>query len=81
MLSVVSCGLGVAFVTDATRWRCPKDVQLRRVIDLRLPITLSLVWKKANGSPLLARFVAEVLQLVETGAVARTANRGADSIS
>ncbi|HWW92106.1 MAG TPA: LysR family transcriptional regulator [Vicinamibacteria bacterium] len=81
MLSLVSCGLGVAFVTDATRWRCPKDVQLRRVIDLRLPITLSLVWRKANRSPLLARFVAEVLQLVETRAVSRTANRGADSIS
>jgi DNA-binding transcriptional LysR family regulator len=40
MLSLVSCGLGVAFVTDATRWRCPKDVVLRRVVDLRLPIAL-----------------------------------------
>ena len=60
MLSLVSCGLGVAFVTDATRWRCPKDVVLRRVVDLRLPIALSLIWRKGNRSPLLARFQAVV---------------------
>jgi DNA-binding transcriptional LysR family regulator len=63
MLSLVSCGLGVAFVTDATRWRCPKDVLLRKVVDLRLPITVSLVWRRDNTSPLLARFVAGVRQL------------------
>jgi len=65
MLSLGACGLGVAFVTDATRWRCPKDVVLRRVVDLRLPITVSLIWRKDNGSPLLARFVAHVRQLAE----------------
>jgi len=65
MLSLVACGLGVAFVTDATRWRCPKDVVLRSVVDLRLPITVSLVWRKDNRSPLLARFVAEVQQLAD----------------
>jgi DNA-binding transcriptional LysR family regulator len=81
MLSLVSCGLGVAFVTDATRWRCPKDVVLRRVIDLRLTITVSLIWRKDNGSPLLARFVADVRQLVATRALTRTADSGADSIS
>jgi len=68
MLSLVSCGLGVAFVTDATRWRCPKDVVLRRVIDLRLPVPVSLIWRKDNQSPLLARFVADVRQLAETRA-------------
>jgi len=78
MLSLVSCGLGVAFVTDATRWRCPKDVVLRRVIDLRLPVPVSLVWRKDNPSPLLARFVADVRQLAETRGGARTPNRGAD---
>jgi len=81
MLSLVACGLGVAFVTDATRWRCPKDVVLRRVIDLRLPITVSLIWRKDNGSPLLARFIADVRQLVETRALTPTPNSGADSIS
>jgi len=65
MLSLVACGLGVAFVTDATRWRCPKDVVLRRVVDLRLPMTVSLIWRKDNGSPLLARFVGAVRQLAE----------------
>ncbi len=71
MLSLVSCGLGVAFVTDATRWRCPKDVVLRRVIDLRLPVLVSLIWRKDNQSPLLARFVADVRQLAETRGGAR----------
>src|SRR5712691_10900622 len=71
MLSLVSCGLGVAFVTDATRWRCPKDVVLRRVIDLRLPVLVSLIWRKDNQSPLLARFVADVMQLAETRGGAR----------
>ena len=78
MLSLVSCGLGVAFVTDATRWRCPKDVVLRRVIDLRLPVPVSLVWRKDDPSPLLARFVADVRQLAERRGGARTPNRGAD---
>jgi len=68
MLSLVACGLGVAFVTDATRWRCPKDVVLRRVVDLRLLITVSLIWRKDNGSPLLARFVADVRRIVEAAA-------------
>ncbi len=80
MLSLVACGLGVAFVTDATRWRCPKDVVLRRVVDLRLPITISLIWRKDSGSPLLARLVADVRRLVETRALPCTANRGVDSI-
>jgi DNA-binding transcriptional LysR family regulator len=78
MLSLVACGLGVAFVTDATRWRCPKDVVLRRVVDLRLPVPISLIWRKDNQSPLLARFVADVRQLAETRGGARTPNRGAD---
>jgi DNA-binding transcriptional LysR family regulator len=81
LLSLVSCGLGVAFVTDATRWRCPKDVALRKVVDLQLPITVSLLWRKDNGSPLLARFTAAVRQLVDTRALTRIANSVADSIS
>jgi DNA-binding transcriptional LysR family regulator len=71
MLSLVACGLGVAFVTDSTRWRCPKDVVLRTVIDLRLPIAVSLIWRKDNASPLLARFVAEVRQLPDVRALTR----------
>src|SRR5260370_240248 len=65
MLSLVSCRLGVAFVTDATRWRCPAGVVLLPVVDLNLPLTVSLVWRKDNASPLLAKFVADVQLLPE----------------
>jgi len=33
--------------------------------DLNLPLPFSLVWRKDNGSPLLARFVADVRLLPE----------------
>ena len=72
LLSLVACGLGVAFVSDATRWRCPKDVALRPVVDMHLPIAFSLVWRKDNASPLLARFVAEVRQRPDVRALARS---------
>ena len=73
LLSLVACGLGVAFVSDATRWRCPRDVALRPVVDMHLPIAFSLVWRKDNASPLLARFEAEVRQVPEVRALARSA--------
>ena len=62
ILSLVVCGLGVAFVSEATRWRCPRDVVLRPVVDLSLAIDFSLVWRHDNASPLLARFVTGVRQ-------------------
>jgi DNA-binding transcriptional LysR family regulator len=74
MLSLVSCRLGVAFVTDATRWRCPEGVVLLPVVDLNLPLTVSLVWRKDNASPLLAKFVTDVRRLPEVRAVKRTEN-------
>lgn len=73
LLALVACRLGVAFVTDATRWRCPKEVVLRPIVDLQLPIAFSLVWRKDNASPLLARFVADVLQLPDVKAAAKMA--------
>ena len=60
MLSLVSCRLGVAFVSEATRWRCPKDVVLLPVTDLNLPLPFALIWRKDNASPLLAKFLADV---------------------
>jgi DNA-binding transcriptional LysR family regulator len=63
ILSLVSCRLGVAFVSSATRWRCPVSVVLLPVIDLNLPLQFALVWRKDNASPLLAKFVADVRQL------------------
>lgn len=63
ILSLVSCGLGVAFVSSATRWRCPESVALIPVTDLKLPLPFALVWRKDNDSPLLARFVENVRRL------------------
>jgi len=60
MLSLVSCRLGVAFVSEPTRWRRPAGVVLLPVEDLNLPLLLSLVWRKDNGSPLLTRFLSNV---------------------
>src|SRR5881396_3258333 len=65
ILSLVSCRLGVAFVSSATRWRCPESVVVLPVTDLHLPLPLALIWGKDNVSPLLAKFVAEVRQLPE----------------
>jgi len=64
ILSLVACRLGVAFVSGATRWRCPKSVVLLPVVDLKLSLPFALVWRKDNASPLLARFVADVKLLI-----------------
>jgi len=71
ILSLVSCGLGVAFVSSATRWRCPGSVILLPVADLKLPLPFALVWRRDNSSPLLARFVADVRSLPEVEAHSR----------
>src|SRR5262249_11419866 len=63
ILSLVSCRLGVAFVSSATRWRCPEGVVLLPVADLNLPLPFALIWRKDNRSPLLAKFVADVRAL------------------
>jgi len=69
ILSLVSHGLGVAFVSDAIRWRCPEGVVILSAVDLDVPFPLSLVWRKNNISPLLAKFVSDVQQLPEVKAV------------
>ena len=48
ILSLVSCRLGVAFVSSATRWRCPESVALLPVTDLKLPLPFALIWRKDN---------------------------------
>src|SRR5213593_3502340 len=57
ILSLVSCRLGVAFVSSATRWRCPASVVVLPVTDLNLPLPFALIWRKDNVSPLLEKFV------------------------
>ena len=71
ILSLVSCRLGVAFVSEATRWRCPESVVLLPIADLKVPLPFALVWRKDNASPLLAKFVADVQELPEVRAFAR----------
>lgn len=68
ILSLVSCGLGVAFVSAATRWRCPESVVLVDVSDLKLPLPFALIWRKDNHSPLLQRFVENVSAKVRASA-------------
>src|SRR5438874_6328981 len=68
ILSLVSCRMGVAFVSGATRWRCPESVVALPVTDLNLPLPLALIWRKDNVSPLLAKFVADVRELPEVEA-------------
>ena len=65
ILSLVQCRVGVAFVSSASRWRCPPGVALLPVSDLNVTFPFALMWKKDSNSPLLARFAADVKALVE----------------
>ena len=69
ILSLVSTGIGVGWVLATARWRCPESVVILRVVDLNMPLTLALVWRKDNTSPLLANFIAEVRCLPDVRAV------------
>jgi DNA-binding transcriptional LysR family regulator len=71
ILSLVSCRMGVAFVSSATRWRCPESVEVLPVSDLNPMLPLALIWRKDNAAPLLAKFVADVRQLPEVVAFAK----------
>jgi DNA-binding transcriptional LysR family regulator len=59
MLSLVSCRLGTAFVSEATRWQCPHGVALRPIVDLDFPLPFYLIWQSDNTSPLLHNFLAQ----------------------
>jgi DNA-binding transcriptional LysR family regulator len=60
ILSLVSCRLGVAFVSETTRWQCPRGVTLLPVVDLDFPLPFYLIWRNDDPSALLQRFVAQV---------------------
>jgi DNA-binding transcriptional LysR family regulator len=72
ILSLVSTGLGVGWVLESARWRCPETVAILPVIDLNLPLQLALTWRRDNTSPLLANFIDEVQDLPDV----RSVNRG-----
>ena len=65
ILTLVAQGMGVGFVVETARWRCPDGVAILRVTDLKLSLPLALVWRKDNLSPLLSRFVTDVRSLVK----------------
>jgi DNA-binding transcriptional LysR family regulator len=57
ILSLVSCRLGVALVSDSARWHCPRGVALLPIVDLNVQVSFSLIWRRDNRSPLLQRFL------------------------
>jgi DNA-binding transcriptional LysR family regulator len=65
ILTLVAQGIGVGFVLDTARWRCPDGVAILKVADLSLSLPLALVWRKDNQSPLLAKFVTDAESLVK----------------
>jgi DNA-binding transcriptional LysR family regulator len=71
ILSLVSTGLGVGWVLGSARWRCPETVAILPVVDLNVPVRLTLAWRRDNTSPLLARFIGEVQRLPEVRAVTK----------
>jgi DNA-binding transcriptional LysR family regulator len=72
ILSLVSTGLGVGWVLGTARWRSPDTVAILPVVDLNMPLTLALAWRRDNSSPLLAHFIGEVQRLPDV----RALNRG-----
>jgi DNA-binding transcriptional LysR family regulator len=65
ILTLVAQGMGVGFVVETARWRCPDGVVILKVSDLKVSLPLALVWRKDNLSPLLSRFVTDVGSLVK----------------
>jgi DNA-binding transcriptional LysR family regulator len=59
-LGLVQCQIGVAWLTESTRWHCPRGVVLLPVVDMDVRLPFNLIWKKGNSSPLLKKFVAQV---------------------
>jgi DNA-binding transcriptional LysR family regulator len=59
-LGLVQCRIGIAWLTESTRWHCPRGVVLLPVVDMHVRLAFNLIWKKDNSSPLLQKFVAQV---------------------
>jgi hypothetical protein len=55
--------MGVGFVVETARWRCPDGVAILKVADLRVSLPLLSSGEKTTVSPLLAnlRPVAEIV--------------------
>jgi DNA-binding transcriptional LysR family regulator len=60
VLGLVQCQIGIAWLTESTRWHCPRGVVLLPVVDMHVRLAFNLIWMKDNSSPLLQKFVAQV---------------------
>ena len=60
VLGLVQCQIGIAWLTESTRWHCPRGIALIPVVDMNVRLPFNLIWKKGNSSPLLKMFVAHV---------------------
>ena len=69
ILSLVSTGMGLGWVLATARWLCPESVVILPVVDLHMPLTLALVWRKDNASALLAKFIADVQRMPDVRAI------------
>jgi len=59
-LGLVQCRIGIAWMTESTRWHCPRGIVLLPVVDMNVRLPFNLIWKKDNSSPLLQKFVVQV---------------------
>ena len=60
VLGLVQCRIGVAWVTESTRWHCPRGIVLLPVVDMNVRLPFNVIWKKNNTSPVLQQFLAQV---------------------
>ena len=60
VLGLVQCQIGIAWVTESTRWHCPRGIVLLPVVDMNVRLPFNVIWKKDNTSPLLQKFLAQV---------------------
>jgi DNA-binding transcriptional LysR family regulator len=60
VLGLVQCQIGMAWVTESTRWHCPRGIVLLPVVDMNVRLPFNVIWKKNNSSPVLQKFLAQV---------------------
>ena len=60
VLGLVQCQIGIAWVTESTRWHCPRGIVLLPVVDMNVRLPFNVIWKKGNASPLLQKFLDQV---------------------
>ena len=68
VLGLVQCQIGIAWLTESTRWHCPRGVVLLPVVDMNVRLPFNVIWKKDNASPLLQTFLAQVQTTQPSGA-------------